>query len=71
MKQHNKKHNKQSPKLWRYRCKKCGNQDETVERAYDRPLNVKLCPKCGHTMTPKEATINLSKGLKGIIKIKL
>jgi len=58
-------------KLWRYCCKKCNNQDRTVERAYYAPSTTKICPKCGNEMFPKEATINLNKGLKGIIKIKL
>jgi len=71
MKQHNKKQKTLNLKLWRYCCKRCGNKDKTVERAYDAPFTVKLCPKCGHEMLPKETTINLNKGLKGIISIKL
>ena len=70
MKHNNKKQKRSNLKLWRHCCKRCGNKDENIERAYDAPFTVKLCPKCGHEMLPKETIINLSKGLKGVISIK-
>ena len=71
MKHNNKKQKISNLKLWRYYCKRCGNKDKNIERAYDVPFKAKLCPKCGHEMLPKETSININKSLKGIISIKL
>ncbi len=63
--------NKPSLKLWRYYCKNCGNQNNTIERGYEKPFDVRLCSRCGKTMIPKKTTIDLNKKLKETITIKL
>lgn len=67
----NKNKNKPRLKLWRYMCSYCGNKAATLERAYEVPLKAKLCPKCGHTMSPKETSINLNSKRKETLIIKL
>lgn len=62
---------KEKLKLWRYCCSNCGNKDKTIERAYGMSINVKLCPKCGHVMAPKETFINLNNKQKEKLTIKL
>ena len=69
LKTHNK--NKSNLKLWRYHCKKCNNQSNTIERCYEKPFDAKLCPKCGHTMIPKETVLTLNKKTKETITIRL
>jgi NAD-dependent SIR2 family protein deacetylase len=62
---------KPNPELWRYYCKKCGKQSNTIERSYEKPFDVKLCSRCGNTMTPKKTTIDLNKKTRETITIKL
>jgi len=62
---------KEKLKLWRYYCSNCGNKDKTIKRAYEMPINVKLCSKCGHVMAAKETFINLNNKRKEKITIKL
>ena len=62
---------KEKLKLWRYFCSNCGNKSRTIERTYEMPLNVKLCPKCGRVMAPKETSINLNSKRKEKLTIKL
>ena len=62
---------KERLKLWRYFCSNCGNKDRTIERAYESPIGVKLCHKCGHVMSPKETFINLNNKKRETLTIKL
>jgi Zn ribbon nucleic-acid-binding protein len=60
---------KEKLKLWRYCCSNCGNKDKNIERAYEKPISVKLCYRCGHVMSPKETSITLNNKQKLTIKL--
>lgn len=63
--------NKPRLKLWKYVCSNCGNTDKTMERGYGVPANIKLCHRCGYTMSPKETSININSKRKETLTIKL